>query len=159
VHGAGATPDASAPSTAQALRRAYVAEARTWISTPFVHQGDVRGVGVDCLMLIVRGAQAAGCLGDIPDPRPYPRMWAARDGRYLDSLAPHVVPQPGTPEPGDIALFRMGRAPCHAAIVIAWPLVIHAIPERGVCETDAFMGDTPGPFVCAVTPRAIAEAV
>jgi cell wall-associated NlpC family hydrolase len=115
---------------------------------------DLKGVGVDCVMLPIAVGKAVGVIPADYDPRPYPRGWFLRDSRYLDMLAPFVVPRDGTPQPGDIALFRVGRAPAHAAIVVAWPRVIHADPEGVVEETDAVSGSTPGRFVCAVTPRA-----
>ena len=113
---------------------------------------------MDCVFFPIRVGHAVGILPDL-NPRPYPRGWFLRDSRYLELLAPYVVPREGTPQPGDVALFRIGRAPAHAALVIAWPLVIHADPENGVRETDAINGSMPGPFVCAMTPRALAEGV
>jgi cell wall-associated NlpC family hydrolase len=35
-------------------RAAVVAEARTWIKTPWRHMADIKGAGVDCAMLLVR---------------------------------------------------------------------------------------------------------
>jgi cell wall-associated NlpC family hydrolase len=35
-------------------RAAVVAEAKTWIGTPYHHAADVKGHGVDCAMLLVR---------------------------------------------------------------------------------------------------------
>jgi cell wall-associated NlpC family hydrolase len=39
-------------------RSAIVAEARTWIGTPYRHQASLKGVGCDCLGL-VRGVPGA----------------------------------------------------------------------------------------------------
>ena len=46
------TDDASVMSDAQ--RAAVVAEARSWIGTPYHHAADVKGHGVDCAMLLIR---------------------------------------------------------------------------------------------------------
>lgn len=135
---------------------AVLAEARRWLGTPFRHQADVRGEGVDCVMLLVRVYHAAGCIPPI-DPRPYPRGWFLRDSRYLDWLAPYTVPREGPPQPADVACFQVGRAPAHAAIVVAWPRVIHADPESGVCEVANALRDLPGRYVCALAPRAMVE--
>lgn len=139
---------------------AIVRAARSWIDTPFVHQGDVLGVGVDCVMLVVRVYSEAGVLPpDFPDPRPYPRGWYLERGdtRYRDALAAHFVQARGplvndcpvhgrrlepqcswcyerAPQPGDLVLFRVGKAAAHSGIVTAWPYVVHAYPERAVCE-------------------------
>jgi hypothetical protein len=36
-----------------------------------------------------------------------------------------------TPLPGDIALFQFGRCVSHGALVIEWPLVLHAYIDHG----------------------------
>jgi cell wall-associated NlpC family hydrolase len=40
------------------------------------------------------------------------------------------------PQPGDVALFRFGRCFSHGAIVVDWPVVIHAWHKGGVLMTD-----------------------
>lgn len=47
-------------SPVQVTREQLIAEARTWIGTPFHHQGRVRRVGVDCIGLIVQPARDLG---------------------------------------------------------------------------------------------------
>jgi cell wall-associated NlpC family hydrolase len=135
------------------LRTRIVLEARSWIGTPFVHQGAVKGVGVDCLQLVIGVGKNVGVLpADFEGPTSYPRGWFLRSSRYLDDLQPYLEPVVGEPQPGDVALFRIGRAPAHSAIVTAWPRIVVADPEQGVVETHAFT-DVPGPFVCALTLR------
>ena len=51
----------------------------------------------------------------------------------LDLGAKEVV----RPEPGDFALWRMGRLFSHGAIVLEWPRVIHAVNPFGVVISDA----------------------
>jgi hypothetical protein len=55
-------------------RRRLVREARAWVGTPYHPGADLRGVGVDCGMLLVRVFVDAG-LGPAFDPRPYPQDW------------------------------------------------------------------------------------
>lgn len=137
-----------------------VACALAWRGTRFVHQGAVKGVGVDCLQLVAAVGRESGALpADFALPTVYPRGWFLRDSRYVDLLLPYLAPIEGTPEPGDVALFRVGRAPAHAGIVVAWPRVVHADPEAGVVVTDALDGGTPGPFVLALRSRALMEAI
>jgi hypothetical protein len=51
-------------------RQAVIAEARSWIGTPFHDRARVKGAGVDCLQLLIASYHAAGLL---PDLRPdYP---------------------------------------------------------------------------------------
>ncbi len=66
-----------------------ITEARSWLETPFHHQGRVRGVGVDCIGLIVEVARAlklpsasGGLVADY-DERDYPRE---PDGERLQMM-------------------------------------------------------------------------
>ncbi|SDA33612.1 hypothetical protein SAMN02799622_05571 [Methylobacterium sp. UNC378MF] len=123
--------------TASKDRELIVREARSWIGTPYHPGADLRGVGVDCGMLLVRVFVDAGLVPAF-DPRPYPQDWHLHRGdeRYLgfvfDRAAEVVCPQPG-----DVALFRYGRAYAHAGIVTGTaPLtLVHAFsPAQAVIE-------------------------
>lgn len=132
-------------------RQRVLACARAWRGTPFVKQGDVLGVGVDCAMLLLRTFQAAGIVpADLPDPRPYPDGWFLRrdDTRYAASMLEHGRRlEPGERLlPADVALFQSGRAAAHGTIVTAWPRVIHARPGDDdnpgeVVEEDSTTGE------------------
>jgi cell wall-associated NlpC family hydrolase len=146
-----------APSC-EGLSLRIVTEARSWVGTRFQHQGDVKGVGIDCVMLALRVYQAAGVLpADFPDPRPYPRGWFLRpgDSRYRDGLAAHFVDVLGQdPQPGDLCLFQIGRAAAHSAIVIEWPRVVHAAPGECVIEDRADRNELGGkPLLSLWRPR------
>ena len=52
-----------------------VAEAKTWLRTPYHHAADIKGVGVDCAMILLRVYQAVGAVPPEVDPRPYPADW------------------------------------------------------------------------------------
>lgn len=114
------------------IRAQVVAEARTWLNTPYHHQGGIKGAGVDCAFFLIRVFHAVGLIPDI-DPRPYPPDWHLhRDAeRYLE-----WVKQYGRavmdPHPGDIALYQFGRCISHGAIVLDWPTVIHSYIGQGV---------------------------
>ena len=74
--------------TLRALTRAaVVAEARSWIGTPYHHAADVKGHGVDCAMLLVRVYCDLGLIEPF-DPRPYTRDWFLHrsEERYLGFL-------------------------------------------------------------------------
>jgi NlpC/P60 family putative phage cell wall peptidase len=119
------------------LRQAIVAEAQTWLGTPFHHQGRVKGVGVDCAMLLAEVFHRCGLVPYV-DPGYYPPDWHLhRDAeRYLEKLLPYAHELPA-PAPGDVAVFRFGRTYSHGAIVIAWPRIVHAYWLRGVVWGDA----------------------
>jgi len=49
-------------------RQAVIAEAVTWIGTPFHHAARVKGAGVDCLMLLAEVYERAGAAPHIEPP-------------------------------------------------------------------------------------------
>lgn len=114
-------------------RAQVVAEARTWLRTPWHHAARVKGAGVDCAQLLIGVYAAAGAIAAF-DPPPYGRDWFLHDDRelLLELLEPYVVSvDAGEVLPGDLALFRFGRCVAHAAIVVAWPEIIHVTREHG----------------------------
>lgn len=125
------------------LRAEIVAAARAWLNTPFHHAGRVKGVGVDCLQLLVAVYSEVGLLPAV-DTGHYPRDWHFHksEERYLQAVASYAAPLSAMdrPQPGDLALFKFGRCVSHAAIVIEWPLCIHAYFGQGVVEVDAMNG-------------------
>lgn len=106
--------------------------ARTWLGTPYHHRARVKGVGVDCLMLLAEVFEEAGMVPYI-DPGYYPHDWMMHrsEERYLAGLEQYCD-RVEDPQPGDIALYRFGRCASHAGIVIEWPLIIHAYRGEGV---------------------------
>lgn len=116
-----------AENPVSALRAAVVAEAKTWIGTPFHHAARVKGAGVDCLMLLAEVYERAGVTATRINPPFYVPDWHLhRDAeRYLEGLLRYACPI-DVPASGDIALFRFGRTYSHGAIVTEWPQLIHA---------------------------------
>lgn len=112
-------------------RAEFIAQTRTWLGTPYHHQGRVKGVGVDCIGLLVC---VAGELGiDCSDvPTNYSRAPDA-DGlfRALESSG-HVAPT-RDPKPGDIAFFRIRRQPTHFGLLTDYGF-IHSDAGFGVVE-------------------------
>ncbi len=131
-------------------RAAVVAEARAWLRTPYHHMGRVKGAGVDCATLLAEVYARAGVVPSVAVPF-YPPDWHLhRDAeRYLGFVLDHAVElsaDESTPIadgrelkalPADLALWRFGRCFSHGAIVIDWPLVIHAYAGKGCVLEDA----------------------
>jgi NlpC/P60 family putative phage cell wall peptidase len=119
-------------------RSAIVAEARSWIGTPYRHQASLKGVGCDCLGL-VRGVWRA-LIGDEPERAPpYAPDWAEALGRetLAEAAARHLVAiAPEAAGEGDVLLFRWrAHLPAkHAAIVTAPALMVHAHDGAAVAE-------------------------
>jgi NlpC/P60 family putative phage cell wall peptidase len=122
-----------------ASRARVVAAARDWIGTPYHHMADLRGVGCDCAMLLVRVYCDLGLVEPF-DPRPYTRDWHLHRGeeRYLKFLLARAREVPA-PQAADVMLFRYGRCFSHGAIVTRTaPLtVVHAFASaRCVVEEE-----------------------
>ena len=119
-------------------RQNVVQEAISWQRTPYHHQGNLKGVGVDCVMFMIEVYRRCGLLSDLVDPRPYSHDWHMHRSEevYLGGVE-QLADRVDVPQPGDIALFQFGRCVSHGAIVIEWPLVIHSFIEHGgVVQTD-----------------------
>jgi cell wall-associated NlpC family hydrolase len=120
-------------------RAAVVAEARSWIGTPYHNCADVKGAGVDCGMLLVRVFVDTGLVPPF-DPRPYPVDWHLHRGeeRYLGFLFDRCC-EVAEPKPGDVMVLRYGRCYSHGGIVTKPnPLtMVHAFhPARRVLEEE-----------------------
>jgi len=115
-----------------------IAEARSWIGTPYRHQASVKGAGCDCLGLI-RGVWRA-LYGEEPERAPpYARDWAevAAGEPLAEAGLRHLAPvDVNRFAPGDILLFRWraGMVAKHAAIVSTPDTMIHAHDGAAVTE-------------------------
>lgn len=120
-------------------RGQVVAEARSWLGTPYHNCADVKGAGVDCGMLLVRVFVDAGLVPSF-DPRPYPADWHLHrsEEKYLGFVfdRAHEIEKP---QPGDVMMIRIGRCYSHGGIVTGPdPLtIVHAyFQARRVIEED-----------------------
>ena len=119
--------------------RDVVDEARGWIGTRWQHQGALRGVGADCVGLLVGVAHALGIADardDMRDPAlrgygriPNPALLTEAASRYLDATTECVL--------GGVVLMRFTAHPTHFAIVSSLqPIsIVHAYAQaRRVVE-------------------------
>jgi cell wall-associated NlpC family hydrolase len=122
------------PAREAALRVAVVAEATSWVGTPYRQLGATKGIAVDCSMHVALTLIEAGVFEPF-DPRPYPPLWFLHreDERYLDWLqaTADVV---AVPQPGDVISVKFGRAYAHSGIVISDSQLVHAFAETGVVQ-------------------------
>lgn len=137
-------------------RDAILAEARSWLRTPYHHQGFVKGAGVDCAFLLICVYHAVGVIPWI-DPRPYPPDWHFHrdEERYLGWVEQYCE-QVEQPKPGDIAVFRIGRCISHGAIVVDYPNCIHSYTRRGVEYINAENSELSGRLHSFWSPKGIA---
>ena len=118
-------------------RTAVVQEGLSWLKTPYHHRAREKGAGVDCGMILLAIYEAAGVLPHIA-PEAYPQDWHLyrSEERYLGYAQEHLHQIEGPPLPGDIALFRFGRCVSHGALVIQWPMILHAYRPAGEVVLD-----------------------
>jgi len=124
----------------QERRNSVVAEALTWVGTPFAWGQCVKGVGVDCGRFLAAVGNASGVKQiDMESfPQISPQWFLHRsDEAFLNQVRRFAVEYelvPGrVPLPADIVLAQFGRDYAHSAFVIAWPKIIGC--ASGHCVT------------------------
>ncbi len=119
-----------------------LAEARTWIGTPYRHQASCKGAGADCLGLL-RGVWRA-LYGAEPAPvPPYTPDWDEPRGDEVlwRAARRHLLARgPGEEAPGDVLLFRMAPGAVAKHLGIAGRVgpaasFVHAYSRHGVVES------------------------
>ena len=106
-----------------------VTAARGWLGTPWHHQGRVRGVGVDCVGVIIGVARDLGL--STFDVTGYARRPAA--GELASGCICHMTPVEAG-QPGDVLLFHMDGQAQHLGVATDIG-VLHAFaPMRRVVE-------------------------
>lgn len=127
---------APAPALPQGTvtRAMVVAEARSWLNTPWQHQARMKGVGVDCAGLVIGVARALGLVPPEMDVGDYARR---PDGT---SLLRHcqqwmLLIEPRNAREGDVIVIRFDVDPQHLAILGDAPggglTMIHALDRPG----------------------------
>lgn len=116
------------------LRDDIIAEARTWIGTPFLHQGRIKGQGVDCVGLIMGVAKAVGLPGVdqvLQDPRSHVYKERPAAGQLLKRLHSLLrqIPRDGA-RPGDMLCLWVADNPQHVLLLSYQRHVIHATSEK-----------------------------
>jgi cell wall-associated NlpC family hydrolase len=130
-------------------RQAVIAEARTWIGTPFHHAACVKGAGVDCVYMPAASYNKAIGVGIVIPT--YSPQWhlhqTGPDGKheelYLDNLKSSGFVELSDMDPefepydasnwiaapkyaGDLVVVKLARTYAHSAIIVDWPSIIQA---------------------------------
>lgn len=124
--------------TEQEMRDAVVAEAMTWLRTPFRHRGRLKGRngGVDCAGVLLETYERAGCTPHI-EPAAYVMQAMLHDNRerFVEVLATYGREiSAEEAKRGDAVVWKVGRSYSHGGILIEdWPgRVVHAVQVFGV---------------------------
>lgn len=110
--------------------------AATYIGTPHINGGQIKGVGLDCCTLMSAIYKEIGV--DIPVATGYSADWFCRRGcelikPYLDEHFDKVEEL----QPGDLVSFSYGRAKfAHLAMYLGGGRLIHCGADQGVELTD-----------------------
>ncbi len=128
----------SMDSAERELRERIVAEAHTWLKTPYHHNAGVKGAGCDCVFLLIRVFQAAGIVPMDFDPGNYASDWYFHRHEEIYMMGvERYAHRIETPAIGDVALYKYGHCVSHGGIIVGDDLMIHASrPDRQVelCE-------------------------
>lgn len=120
-------------------REKIVAEARTWLGTPYRGWSRLKGKGggTDCGQLL------AGVLintGFLPDDLSIPAYYSLHVAQhkettaYLDKIEEYMREIPESEaKAGDFVVYKFAFAFAHAGIIVSWPThIIHAMGRHGV---------------------------
>ena len=120
-------------------RTQVVEAARGWLETPFHHQARLKGVGVDCVGLVIGVARELALVPQDLDVVGYPRT---PDGTSLmATIRQHMTEiDRSSMQPGDVIVVSFDRDPQHLAILGDYRhgglSIIHAAGNTGrVIET------------------------
>lgn len=116
-----------------------VSTAREWIGTPFHHQARVKGVGVDCVGLVIAVARELGHVAPDFDVLGYSRHPDGVELMHHLNNNMNVVSQADM-RPGDVVCVAFDSHPQHVGIVADYVhgglSIIHAASKVGkVIET------------------------
>lgn len=111
-------------------RDAVVAEALSWIGTPFKHNQHCKRFGCDCIGLIIGVFQSLGCISADWAPPAYSPQWHAHknEEKLVETALAMGCEETGTDELrlGDILIFKYGRVCSHAGFYVGDDAIVHA---------------------------------
>lgn len=125
-------------------RNDVVGCARSFLETPFHHQARLKGVGVDCVGLVIGVARSLGLIAPDFDVAAYPRT---PDGTSLMHLTDAHMTRISREamQPGDVVVVAFAKDPQHLGILSEYRhgglSIIHAHSISGrVIETRLMFG-------------------
>jgi len=140
-------------------REEIVQEARTWLGTPFHHQARLKGVGCDCVGLVIGVARALALVAADFDVPAYPRT---PDGTSLLALTDqHLAPiTKAFMQPGDVVVLAFDKDPQHLAVLGNYRhgglSIIHAHSVHGAVVESRLMFSSSLRFVAAYSLPGVA---
>lgn len=123
----------------QDQRISIVAEATTWIGTPYRGHSCLKGAGCDCGQYLYGVYRALDLIPVIDLPTDYSLQVAQHRAstEYVDLIARYFreIPEDEA-QLGDLVVYKLGLAFAHAGIIVEWPnYVLQADLRNGVSGT------------------------
>lgn len=119
-------------------RQKVVAEALTWQGTPYAHNQAAKGLAADCAMFPLAVYQTVGVLPEI-EVGYYSPQWHLHHSEelYMNRVLSLGACLTDALDEGNFVLWQIGRTYSHGAIIIRWPIIIHALVRQTVQLADA----------------------
>jgi cell wall-associated NlpC family hydrolase len=124
-----------------------IAEARSWVGTPFAHQQRTKGLAVDCIGLLIGMGRELGMVEHAFDFNGYARI---PDGHtLLEHCERHMTRiTQAEMQPGDAVVVSFDAAPQHFGVLVPYRhgglAIVHAASRYGkVIETRLLFGTSP----------------
>ena len=127
--------------TESEFRSAITTEALTWLGTPYHSVGAIKGVGVNCSQFVYEVMKATVLPADTPKLSWFTPQLATHSKEerliaYAQSLGAVEIAE-AEAKPGDIILYKSGKAHGHSAIILELPKIIH-VSAPGGCQMGNF---------------------
>jgi cell wall-associated NlpC family hydrolase len=116
------------------IRDKIIAEAESWIRTPWMHERELKGVGVDCAQFLKMVYSNCGLIPKFKNEHYSPQWFMHRSEEVFLNFCQEYADEVQEPLPGDAVLFKWGKCFAHGGIVINWPeKFIHADSVGAKC--------------------------
>jgi cell wall-associated NlpC family hydrolase len=115
--------------------------ARSWLGTPWMPNGKVKGAGVSCQMLVGCIYKEAGLLPESITIPEGPMDWSVANKNsiiepFIDGpLSEYFEPVERWPQPMDVMTFKIGGCGHHLGVQITSQTFIHILMHRTVIES------------------------
>jgi cell wall-associated NlpC family hydrolase len=133
-------------------RDQVVAAARSWIGTPFTHQGRLKGAGVDCIGLVIGLGRELGLCAPDFDITGYARDPDGKSLMALSRVHMKLINREAM-QPGDVVVVRFGDHPQHFGVLGDYKhgglSIVHAAMKSGAVVEQRLMFSRAMHFVAA----------
>ena len=114
--------------------------AEKWLGTPHVNGAKVKGVGVDCGMLLIASLEDAGAIQqDAIMVEPYSNEWHLHHSEeWFLSIVQRYCHEVEGVEEGDFLMFQYGRCVSHGGVYVGNGRIVHSVIGQGVIMSNIY---------------------